>query len=182
MKKILSMNRRTFVKSSLQLCAGFALSSPFASLAAIPEKQVLSFYHTHTGERFQCDFATQGSVPALLDELNRFLRDFRTGDIHPIDPKLFRTLHDIQQISGNHSDIEIISGYRSPKTNSSLRSRSNGVAQKSLHMQGRALDIRLTGLKTSALRDIAASLRHGGVGYYPKSNFVHIDTGKVRFW
>lgn len=182
MKTDFLIDRRTFVKRSLQLCAGFALSSPLTAFAAIPDKHVMSFYHTHTGERLQCDFSSHDGLPALLDELNVFLRDFRTGEVHPIDPKLFNTLSAIQQISGNHGDIEIISGYRSPKTNNSLRSKGSGVAKKSLHMQGRALDIRFTGLKSSSLRDAAASLSHGGVGYYPKSNFVHIDTGRVRSW
>jgi uncharacterized protein YcbK (DUF882 family) len=182
MKKNVLLNRRTFVKTSLQVCAGIVLSSPIVSIAGIRSNQTMSFYHTHTGERLQLDFSSQGRSPSVLEELDTFLRDFRTGKVHPIDPNLLTILQGIQQISGNYGDIEIISGYRSPKTNSLLRSKSNGVAKKSLHMQGRALDIRLKGLHTSKLKNIAASLRQGGVGYYPKSDFVHIDTGRVRCW
>lgn len=175
-------SRRTFVKASLQLCAGLALTAPLHSLAALTDRKPMSFYHTHTGERFKLDYSATFCSGPQQDELSRFLRDFRTGDVHPIDPKLFETLQAIRQLSGSRGDIEIISGYRSPATNDRLRGRSNGVAKKSLHMKGQALDIRLTDLETSKLRDVAVSLRHGGVGYYAKSNFVHIDTGRVRFW
>jgi len=182
MKKNFILNRRAFVKTSFQLCAGFALSSPLLALAAKSSYRPLSFYHTHTGERLTLDVADISYGSPALDELNVFLRDFRTGDIHSIDTKLFNILCNIQQCSGHYGDIQIISGYRSPKTNSQLRSKSNGVAKKSLHMKGKALDIRLTGMNTKNLQKIAISLQHGGVGYYPKSDFVHIDTGKVRFW
>ena len=182
MKKDFAFDRRTFVKTSLQLCAGFALSSPILALASKSSYGSLSFYHTHTGERLKLDVAAIGHGGSALDELNTFLRDFRTGDIHSIDTQLLTTLCNIQQCCRHEGDIQIISGYRSPKTNSQLRSKSNGVAKKSLHMQGRALDIRFTGLNTKDLQKIAISLQQGGVGYYPKSNFVHIDTGRVRFW
>ncbi|MEN8200328.1 MAG: DUF882 domain-containing protein [Thermodesulfobacteriota bacterium] len=175
-------SRRTFVKTSLQLCAGLAvLSSPLHSLASLPGCKPMIFLHTHTGERLKLDYSTDFCSLKHRD-VDTFLRDFRTGDIHPIDPKLFDTIHKIRKLSGSRGDIEIISGYRSPATNARLRNRSNGVAKKSLHMQGQALDIRISDLSTRKLRDIAASLCHGGVGYYPKSDFVHIDTGKVRCW
>lgn len=179
-----TVSRRTFLKHSMQVTAALALSGPIQSLAAIvPAPPLdLSFYHTHTGERLKVDCSPQGCCPETLARLNAFLRDFRTGDIHSIDPVLFKALYRIREISGCRGDFEIISGYRSPKTNSSLRKRSRGVAKKSLHMEGRALDIRLTGFKTRDLRKIAASLQQGGVGYYPKSDFVHIDTGRVRTW
>ena len=182
MKKDFVLNRRTFVKTSLQLCAGFALSSPVLALAAKSSYRPLSFYHTHTGERLMLDIADINNGSTVLEDLNTFLRDFRTGEIHSIDTQLLNTLCNIQQCGGHDGDIQIISGYRSPKTNSQLRSKSNGVAKKSLHMQGKALDIRLTGMNTKNLQKIAISLQHGGVGYYPKSDFVHIDTGRVRFW
>ena len=183
MKKDFVLNRRAFVKTSFQLCAGFALSAPIVALAAKTPYRPLSFYHTHTGERLTLDVTDIGhGRSTVLDDFNTFLRDFRTGEIHSIDTNLLNTLCNIQQCSGHDGDIQIISGYRSPKTNSQLRSKSNGVAKKSLHMQGRALDIRLTGMNTKNLQKIAVSLQHGGVGYYPKSDFVHIDTGRVRFW
>jgi uncharacterized protein YcbK (DUF882 family) len=182
MKKDFLLSRRTFVKSTLQICAGFVLSSPLTSLAVNSSYRPLSFFHTHTGERLVLDVANVRKGGHVLEELNTFLRDFRTGDVHIIDTKLINTLCGIQQCCGHEGDIQIISGYRSPKTNSQLRSRSSGVAKKSLHMKGRALDIRLTGLKTKTLQKIAISLKHRGVGYYPKSDFVHIDTGRVRYW
>lgn len=175
------LNRRTFIKTSLQVCAGLALSAPLHSLASLKGCRPMCFYHTHTGERFKLDYSAEFCL-AVQGELNTFLRDFRTGDIHTIDPKLIDTLHKIRKLSGSRGEIEIISGYRSPTTNKHLRSRSNGVAKKSLHMQGQALDIRMADLDTGKLRDVAASLGQGGVGYYPKSDFVHIDTGKVRSW
>lgn len=142
----------------------------------------MSFYHTHTGERLNVDYSCNGCALSTLNKLNAFLRDFRTGEMHPIDPALFDILYGIQQESGSSGVIEIISGYRSVKTNNQLRSKSSGVAKKSLHMKGMALDIRLTDVKTRDLRDVAISLRQGGVGYYAKSDFVHIDTGRVRTW
>lgn len=181
MKYEYCINRRTFIKGSLQLCAGLALSTPLTSLAALADRKPMSFYHTHTGERFQLDYSAE-LCSAVHDELNTFLRDFRTEEIHPIDPKLLDTLYAIRNLSGSRGDIEIISGYRSSGTNKQLRNRSQGVARKSLHMEGQALDIRLADLDTRKLRDVALSLQHGGVGYYPKSDFVHIDTGRVRFW
>lgn len=142
----------------------------------------MTFYHTHTGERLQIDYSCKECSRATRKKLNSFLRDFRTGDVQPIDTELLDIIHGIQLNSGCKGTVEIISGYRSPKTNKLLRSRSNGVAAKSLHMKGQAVDIRLSGLDTKKLRDIAISLQKGGVGYYAKSDFVHIDTGRVRTW
>lgn len=175
------LTRRCFVKYSLQLAAGIILAGPLESAAALA-KVPMSFYHTHTGERLLINYACDGCSPSTLKGLNSFLRDFRTGEIHPVDPALLDMLYGIQQESGSRGVIEIISGFRSPATNSRLRTNSGGVAQKSLHMQGRALDIRLTDLKTTDLRDAAVSLERGGVGYYAKSDFVHIDTGRFRTW
>jgi len=175
------LTRRCFVKNSLQLAAGIVLFSPLESIAVLA-KHRMSFYHTHTGERLKIDYSCEGCTPFTLNKLNNFLRDFRTGDVHSIDPSLLDILYGIQQKSGNRGVIEIISGYRSSETNNRLRSKSSGVAKKSLHMKGKALDIRLTDLKTTDLRDVAISLHHGGVGYYAKSDFVHIDTGRFRTW
>jgi len=173
--------RRSFVKNSLQLAAVIGLAGPLESIAALT-KQPMTFFHTHTGERLKINYSCNECPPSTLNKLNTFLRDFRTGDVHPIDPKLLDILYGIQQKSGSRGVIEIISGYRSPKTNNILRLNSSGVASKSLHMNGQALDIRLTDFKTSDLRDVAVSLRQGGVGYYAKSDFVHIDTGRFRTW
>lgn len=180
------MTRRNFIKKSLQIAAGIVLAGPLTDpldcIAALPAKQQMSFYHTHTGERLQINYSCDGCSQAALARLNNFLRDFRTGEVHAIDPTLLDILYGIQQKTGSRGAIEIISGYRSPLTNKLLRSKSNGVAKKSLHMNGQALDIRVTDLKTKDLRDVAINLRQGGVGYYAKSDFVHIDTGRVRTW
>lgn len=181
MENHIILNRRGFIKSSLQLAAGISLAGPLECIASI-NRQPLSFYHTHTGEHLNVDYTPLNCKPTTLTRLNNFLRDFRTGDVHPIDPELFDILCRIQKKSGSHGRIEIISGYRSPKTNAKLRAQSRGVAKKSLHMKGKALDIRMSGLKTRKLRDIAISLKKGGVGYYAKSDFVHIDTGRFRVW
>lgn len=181
MSSTTTLTRRGFVKNALQLAAGMSLIGPIESLASI-ERPTLSLYHTHTGERLKIDYSLQNFTTSTLTRLNNFLRDFRTGEIHPIDPELFDILCGIKEKSGSRGRIEIISGYRSPKTNSLLRSKSPGVAKKSLHMKGKALDIRLSDFSTKKLRDIAISLKRGGVGYYAKSNFVHIDTGRFRVW
>jgi uncharacterized protein YcbK (DUF882 family) len=159
------------------------LASP-AALASLTEKpRALSFYHTHTGEKLRIVYAERGAhLPEALEEINRFLRDFRSGEAYPIDPLLLDKLHQIQQLTGGGGPYEIISAYRSPQTNEMLRSNSNGVAQRSLHMEGRAMDVRLRGVQTSKLRAAALELQAGGVGYYPDSDFVHVDTGRVRAW
>lgn len=173
--------RRSFLKYSLGIAAGIALAGPFESIAAFKEHP-MSFYHTHTGEHFSMTYFCNRCSSDTLKELNNFLRDFRTGDVHPIDPKLLDILYLIQRKSGSRGVIEVISGYRSPKTNRYLRSQSDFVARKSLHMKGQALDIRMADLKIEHLLDAAVSLHRGGVGYYPRSNFVHIDTGRFRTW
>jgi uncharacterized protein YcbK (DUF882 family) len=175
------LTRRCFVKYALQLAAGIVLATPFEGLASL-SKQPMSFYHTHTGEHLQISYSYAGLKPSTLKKLNNFFRDFRTGDIHPIDPALLNILYNIQRESGSRGVIEIISAYRSPETNERLRSKSRSVALRSLHMKGQALDIRLSDLETRDLRDVAISLGQGGVGYYAKSDFVHIDTGDFRTW
>jgi len=178
------MNRRRFLMTSAQLALGMVLSAaPIECFANRIDYHPLSFYHTHTGENLQikyspkigCSFATQRKV-------NEFLRDFRTEQVHSIDPKLLEILSQIQIFSGSTGTYEIISGYRSPETNHLLRERSSGVAPNSLHMQGKAIDIRLSDVPTRKIQRIAIMLRRGGVGYYADSDFVHIDTGDFRTW
>ena len=160
--------------------AGLAL--PFARRAQAAAPRAISFYHTHTGERLGVVYFESGAyVPEALAALNALLRDFRTGDLCAIDARLFDTLHALNQACGPGT-FEIISGYRSPHTNALLHARSNGVATKSLHIEGRAIDIRLAGRDTRKLRDAALALAQGGVGYYAGPDFVHIDTGRVRTW
>lgn len=156
---------------------------PLASPAIALSERSLSFYNTHTGERLTVIYRRHGNyIPESLEKINYILRDHRTGDTHPIDPKLMDYLYDLQTKVGNHGDVHIISGYRSPETNRKLRRNSKGVAQGSLHMQGKALDFRLPGTDTARLRDAARKMKRGGVGYYKKSDFIQIDTGRVRCW
>lgn len=143
----------------------------------------LKFDHLHTGEQLSTTYWAEGQyLSASLADINYLLRDFRTGDVHPIDPKLLDLLHRLQQQTGNPNPFQIISGYRSPKTSAQLGARSSGVAKKSLHMQGKALDIRLPGTPLKELHRLACDAKVGGVGLYTGSNFVHIDTGNVRYW
>jgi uncharacterized protein YcbK (DUF882 family) len=163
----------------------------FLLLAAVPPSdgepsssdRNLSFYHTHTSQSLTITYFEDGEyVDAALDELNRFLADFRTGDEVEMDPGVFDILYEIQRASGSTGTFEVISAYRSPATNEMLRGRSGGVARNSQHLLGKAIDVRLTDLDTAELRDVALSLGRGGVGYYEDSDFVHVDTGRVRQW
>jgi uncharacterized protein YcbK (DUF882 family) len=154
-----------------------------AGIAPEPEYR-LKMFHTHTGEHIDLVYRRgETYLPEALAQLDHFLRDHRTGDVHDYDPALFDLLTDLTAAVGKPgSEIHIICGYRTPWSNQDLRDTSTGVAQNSLHMQAEAIDIRLPGLKTSVYRDAALKLKRGGVGYYPESNFVHVDTGRVRRW
>jgi uncharacterized protein YcbK (DUF882 family) len=172
-------SRRDFLKS-----AGAVIAvAPIAARARGSECRSLSFVHTHTGETLSCVYYQAGGYdPAILTRVNHFLRDFRTGGVHAIDPRVLDILFAVRSRTDRDDPFHVISGYRSPTTNAYLRSRSSGVAKHSLHMEGRAIDVRLPGFPTRKLRDIGLTLQRGGVGYYPASDFVHLDTGRVRFW
>lgn len=173
------MQRRIFLGAGLSL-----LASPAFARGRAERPRTLSLHHLHTDERLSLtyrvgDYYQRGA----LNRLNHFLRDFRTGDVSPIDPKLFDVLYDVAARLGHEGGtFEVLSGYRSPQTNAMLRSTSSGVARRSLHLAGKAIDIRLTHTSTPKVRDAALALGRGGVGYYPKSDFVHVDTGAVRRW
>ena len=145
----------------------------------------LTFYHTHTGKRLNVVYWQDGDyVDAALEEINTFLSDFRTGHRVEMDPALLDVIYDVRESLGSTGTYQIISAYRSPETNEMLRNRSasSGVARKSQHVLGKAIDVRLEGVRTAELRDAAIRLQRGGVGYYEKSDFVHMDTGRVRRW
>jgi len=147
------------------------------------DSRSLKFFHTHTGKSLEVTYYSNGLyLLEPMEELRDFLADWRDGEKMDIDPKLMDILWKIQQVSGNSGTYEVISAYRSPGTNRYLRGRSKAVAQSSQHLQGKAIDVRLRGMETSKLRDIALELELGGVGYYEKSDFVHVDTGRVRRW
>jgi uncharacterized protein YcbK (DUF882 family) len=143
----------------------------------------LAFVHTHTGERFTTTYWGDGAYQQReLDRVADFLRDFRTGERHPIDPALLDQLHDLAVATGARTPFQVVSGFRSPETNAALRASRGGQASHSLHMDGRAIDVRLADVSSVVLRDAALELARGGVGYYRDSDFVHVDTGRVRRW
>jgi uncharacterized protein YcbK (DUF882 family) len=173
------MNRRHF----LGLALGAAVSPAFANKQN-NEPRTLSLLHLHTDEKIKVVYRIGDRYQRdALQKLNHFLRDFRTDDVASMDPKLFDLLYDIKIRTGHPDGVfEILSAYRSPKTNAMLRRTSRGVARRSLHMRGQAVDIRLDGASSHKVRDSAVVLRRGGVGYYRRSDFVHVDTGVVRRW
>jgi uncharacterized protein YcbK (DUF882 family) len=143
----------------------------------------LTFHNTHTGESLAVDYCLDGRYCSEgLARVNHVLRDHRNGAVHPIDPQLLDLLHDVAQRCDRDPEFDVISGYRSPASNAMLHARSSGVATRSLHMDGRAIDVRLVGYDLARLRDRALDLQRGGVGYYRASQFVHLDTGRVRHW
>lgn len=143
----------------------------------------ISFRQAHTGESFSGVYRVGDHyLPDAFERINYFLRDFRTGEAFPMDPRVIDILSLVQQGTETGTPLEILSGYRTPKTNAMLRRVSEGVARNSFHMYGQAVDIRMPGYGTKKLSQVARSLRAGGVGYYPKSHFVHVDTGEIRSW
>jgi uncharacterized protein YcbK (DUF882 family) len=176
--------RRRFLRHGAHLAAAGSLAAVGLPARAAAAPRSLALDHTHTGEVITLTYAEQHSyLPDALQRLNRFLRDHYSGEVGHMDPALFDQLHRVQQALGARGPYQVISGYRCPTTNASLRLKGGGgVAKRSLHMDGRAIDVRLPGVPLAELRDAALSLRAGGVGYYPGQAFVHIDTGRVRSW
>ncbi len=176
------INRRRFLAGCTAFAGSVIAPAAFASITKLPERQ-LAFHHLHTGEKVKLTYWAEGKyLPDSLQEINHLLRDHRTGDTAQIDRQLMDLLFNLQTRLESQGEFQIISAYRSPKTNRMLRSKSSGVAKKSFHMQGKAMDIRLSGADLKHLRRAALALKSGGVGYYPKSNFIHVDTGPVRHW
>ena len=180
-----SLSRRGFI--TLGLITALSSTIPCEAMGAVrkmmaPERS-LSFYNTHTGEKLRSIYWCQGRYVAdALADINRILRDHRTGDITKIDPKLLDLLYVLHDEFHTHEPFHIISGYRSPKTNNLLRKRSRGVAKNSMHTCGKAVDIRLPGRNLKNLLTAAVKLKRGGVGYYPDADFIHVDVGSVRYW
>lgn len=161
-----------------------AQDAPAVAQKAPLEERAIELFNTHTNENAHVVFKRGEEYDAAaLETLKKLLRDHRNGESHDMDPRLYDQLFELAQAANCHPHFEIISGYRSPESNDKMSSKpGSGVAKKSLHMQGRALDVRLKGCKCSALRDFALSAKQGGVGYYERSDFVHIDTGAFRTW
>lgn len=188
-KKSEPLARREFLKFGSIACAAGAGSviMPSLSQAALPLTDggtfSVAFRNVHTGESFSGVYRVGNKyLPKSFEQINHVLRDFRTGDVFPIDPRLIDVVYTLQKRVGKQTHFEVLSGYRSPKTNAMLRRSSSGVARKSLHMSGKAIDLRLPGYSTWELRQNAVSLKAGGVGYYSNSDFIHVDTGRVRAW
>jgi uncharacterized protein YcbK (DUF882 family) len=161
----------------------FADTGPIVDAGPVDDMRSVSFNNLHTGESMQAVYWEQGNyIPDVLDAVNHHLRDFRTGDVHPIDPRLLDLLDALSTRTETKGSFEVISGYRSAQTNALLRERSDEVARKSFHVQGMAIDIRLADIDLERLHAAALSLGGGGVGLYPDSDFVHVDVGPVRNW
>ncbi|GJL84971.1 MAG: twin-arginine translocation pathway signal protein [Micavibrio sp.] len=178
------LERRDLLKMGLVgMLGAIAPLAPVKTASAAYAERRVSFRHQHTGESFSGVYRVGDKyMPAAFDRLNYVLRDFRTGDVFPMDPRVLDIISILQEKAGTRKPFEVLSGYRSPKTNAMLRRVSTGVARNSFHMYGQAMDIRMPGYSTQKLRNIAKSLRAGGVGYYGSSDFVHVDTGTVRSW
>ncbi|HXJ97128.1 MAG TPA: DUF882 domain-containing protein [Terriglobia bacterium] len=169
--------------SSTILITPSAVTGAAEPSAAAPEYR-LRMFHTHTGESIDVVYRKgETYIPEALTELNHFLRDHRTGDVHVYDPRLFDLLTALErQVGEPGAVIDVICGYRTPWSNAFLRQHSAGVALHSLHMEAEAIDIRIPGVSTWTLHNAAQALHLGGVGYYPRSDFVHVDVGRVRQW
>ncbi len=176
------ISRRNFLKAASGTAA-LAIAPTVLAKPAAQGERVLRFHNLHTGESIKATYWAEGEY--IADELaaiDRLLRDHRADEMTQMDRRLYDLLYTLQQDVSSSRSYHVISGYRSPATNARLHRNSNGVAKRSLHMQGRAIDIRLPGVELKHLRQAALNLKAGGVGYYPKSNFIHVDTGRPRFW
>jgi len=161
-----------------------ASSGATDALPAARDAYQLRFYQLHTGERLDVVYRRGADYdPAALARVDHLLRDYRNGEVRAYDPRLLDVLHELMLSLGRpDGEIDVVCGYRTPHTNEYLRTHGHGVARQSLHMQAMAIDIRIPGVSTADLRDAALRLGRGGVGYYPESDFVHVDVGRVRRW
>jgi uncharacterized protein YcbK (DUF882 family) len=189
-----SWTRRSFLKTAFAAGSGIAvghvIAAPGAAVSETPARRLdlversLELHNTHTGETVSVvyrrgdEYATRA-----VESLRHVMRDYRSGDAHDIDLALYDQLHDLARAAHCDARFEIISGYRSPESNAAMAARpGSGVAKHSLHMEGRAIDVRLHGCSCADLRDLALAAKQGGVGYYRRSDFVHVDTGRFRTW
>lgn len=186
-----TLSRRGFLGNALKLGAGAAggLILPAtvikpALAAGHKGAHMVAFRNLHTGESFNGVYRVGSKyLPDSFTQINKVLRDFRTGQVYPMDPRIMDLLYSVHsEMDVRGGFFEILSGYRSPKTNKMLSNRTDGVAKNSLHMSGQAVDVRYPSYNSYKLRDIAKTKKAGGVGYYKGSNFVHMDTGQIRYW
>ncbi len=176
-------SRRSFLKKSIILGAGLCVSPYELFSLRLPVDRSIKLYNAHTGEYLNATYwAKDHFVKDELKKINHLLRDHRTGEVREMDLKLLDLLYSIQLIRDTDKHIKVFSGYRSPKTNRKLRKNSEGIAKNSFHLKAQAIDINLPGTELKNLKKLATFLRRGGVGYYPRSGFMHIDTGPIRYW
>ena len=187
------LHRRAFLRASsfVALSAASSFAVPALAKVAAPavigtkdiDCRTLMMNNIQNGEKLKSEYWVEGSyIPEELAHINTFLRDYRNNKVLPIDPKLLDVLHKIDAAVDARSGLEIICGYRSPETNEWLRKHSTGVAEHSLHLKGQAIDMCVPGRSLKKVHEAALSLGLGGVGYYPESDFIHVDTGRVRRW
>jgi len=175
-------SRRRFLAGAAAFATPLILPG-IARAAVGPQVRTVALHNLHTGEKLKTAYWEQGRyIRDALGEINFVLRDFRTDEVHPIDVRLIDLIQTLRRKLDTNASYRVVSGYRSPKTNAALASKSGGVAKKSLHMQGMAIDFSLPDRDLRTLHKAAKSLKAGGVGYYPKSGFVHVDVGAVRYW
>lgn len=184
-----TIDRRSFLSIGAATLGGVLIPAVASPALAVPLPQRkggtrrVAFRNTHTGESFNGVYRVGDKyLPDAFDQINHVLRDHRADKEYPMDPRVLDIIYQVRALTGRNETLDIISGYRCPSTNRKLRKASGGVAKKSLHMKGQAIDFHMNGFSTARLRDIAKSLRAGGVGYYSRSNFIHVDSGDVRSW
>jgi uncharacterized protein YcbK (DUF882 family) len=183
MTKLFNGTRRSFLQLGLATLACSAVAPAYAAMPRLKSIRELAMHNLHTDERLRVTFWKDGKYDrAALAKINHLMRDHYSGDEFPMDPRLIDLMYDLQHRVKNDHPVELISGYRSPKTNMMLASYSDGVAKKSYHTKGMAMDIRLPGTSLATVHNTALAMKRGGVGYYPDSQFVHIDVGPLRKW
>jgi uncharacterized protein YcbK (DUF882 family) len=176
--------------SAIVLCAPVCAEAQSRDVASVSASSIenqdhrLQLFNTHTNERIDIIYRHGDQyIPGALAKLDYFLRDHNTNDVRHFDPRLYDILADLTASIGRPgAEIDIVCGYRTPSTNESLRAHTTGVAKNSLHIQAEAIDLRVPGFNTLKLRKAALALQRGGVGYYPHSDFIHVDVGRVRQW
>ncbi|MDF9391467.1 MULTISPECIES: YcbK family protein [Methylococcus] len=179
-----NLSRRSFLTRTGIAATGALLFPSFDTYAySLSRERTLYLYNKHTGEDMTLVCCPERNYDrALLRQFSHFLRDHHVDESHPMDPGLIDILYAISAMTRSNGTFEIISGYRAPETNRMLRRHSHGVAEHSLHMEGKAIDLRMSDVSTRTIRKIALALQYGGVGYYRRADFVHLDTGRIRAW
>jgi uncharacterized protein YcbK (DUF882 family) len=176
-------HRRSFLRKSVAVASALSMPALARAAVAAPHERILRFHNTHTGESLKSVFWAEGQfIPEALQDINTLLRDHRSNTIATIDPDLLLLVEKVSAQFGSNNIVHIISAYRSPESNRKLAEASGGVAKHSMHMEGKAIDLRIPRVDLKQVHKYALGLKGGGVGYYQDSQFVHMDTGRVRHW